>query len=153
MLSGVLRSGILEVDMPIQRSYHGVISLYTMNPIVDYAPAIRAELEREIGQLKEKMEGNGQVWFGDNIYSEDDVKADRASVGYLINLHHGIPVIYEGEVLAGLPVSIDSEHPRAVRVFADQVPFLEDSSDVDRASPDWTYERRYFKDLVEESIW
>ena len=75
-------------------------------PTVDYAPVIRAEIEREIERLKRDLVSRGWV-----------PAPTHATVGSIIALHKGERVIQEGEVMAGLPVSIDAAFPRTITVY------------------------------------
>ena len=74
-------------------------------PTVDYAPVIRAEIEREIERLKRDLE------------AKHNPRATRATVGYLRVMHRGEQLVQDGEMLAGLPVTIDRAYLGTIAVY------------------------------------
>ena len=72
---------------------------------VDYAPIIRADLEREVGRLIDRLR----------------TRATDIEIGHLVGLHKGYSVLGEQPwVIAGLPVRrnlVGDFNPHAVRVY------------------------------------
>ena len=115
-------------------------------PLPDYSSTIRAEIEREVEDLKRAIGHGHQRWLGGGGgWSTDYIQAQYVGVGSLINLHHGRPVLSAGDMVAGLPVRINTLWPRSIAVRADDVEFTR----VDEEGLEETYRR----DLVEQNTW
>lgn len=87
------------------------------DPLTDYSAEIKAEIERDVKVLIERL-----------AFKEDDgwepvnrVDAQYIELGALINLHHGRDLYAEGDHICGVPVRIDRDQPRTIRVGADDV--------------------------------
>ncbi len=120
--------------------------------LTDYTAVIRAQIERDVAKLRFHMERNGQRHHPDGSWSEDDVVAQYVEIGYLINLHHGQAMFKEGDMVAGLPVSIDGTCPRTIRVCAHGVRFVQDVEDYVEGELRVT-QRTFSRDLYEETTW
>lgn len=73
-------------------------------PPLSYAPTIRAEIEKDVVELKSLFTANREgrmVWV---------------RLGYLINTHRGQVLFAPGDELAGLKVKIDMDNPWVIMV-------------------------------------
>ena len=121
--------------------------------LTDYSAVIRAQIEKDVARLRFRMERNGQQHHPDGSWSEDDVVAQYVEIGYLINLHHGQALFKEGDMVAGLPISLDGTHPRTIRVCADGVCFVRDVEGYDAEGEPQVVQQTHRKDLYEETTW
>lgn len=114
-------------------------------PLPDYSSTIRAQIEAEVVQLKRKLGHGHRSWLKGCGQSVAKVEAQYVEVGSLVNLHHGRPVLSERDTVNGLPVRINSHHPRTICVRADGVEFAEEDEE--------GLEETYRRDLSESVTW
>lgn len=124
----------------------------TVDTLTDHSPAIRAQIERDVLALKATLEAPGR-WL-DTDQPLDPVKAQYVELGFLVNSHQGEAVYADGDVVAWLPVRINRDHPRVIRVYAGRVRFMETYSVWDDENERYHEEQRpYTRDLSEQTIW
>lgn len=117
----------------------------------DYSTSIRAQIEETVKRLEGDMENKG---YSDDYHPVYDVSAQYVMVGYIINTHHGYPIYGEGDMVCGLPVRLDRNHPRSITVCADDVEFESESEEVDYGKTGYVTRVRYFREnLSETATW
>ncbi len=77
--------------------------MVTCEPLPDYTATIRAEIEREVDQVKTQLRSAG-------------ASATSVDIGYVANSHRGYPIFRAGETVAGLPLRIEQRDLNTIRV-------------------------------------
>jgi hypothetical protein len=134
------------------------------NPIADplkdvsayYEAQIRAEIEREVGVLVDRLKRR----YSADYMPVEPIEPDYVEIGYAINLHRGKELFREGDRIGGVPVRIIRYNPRLIAACADKVEFTweEEVQDEDDVDDDgrlrWvTKTRSDTEDLREEATW
>ncbi len=116
----------------------------------NYAPVIRAQIERDVARLKRSLEDSR---FSPDVEPVESIRAEYVELGYLLNTHHGQAIYAEGDLICGLPVRLGKVPPRTISVCADNVLF-ERQVEVCDEDGDMTFETEtYRENLYKETSW
>lgn len=115
--------------------------------LTDYSATIRVQIENDVRRLKWILEGKRQA------DQEDYVNAQYVELGYLVNSHHGERLFNEGDLICGIPVSLDGTNGRTIRVCTDNVRFVEEIEFLDEDNEVDIRRRVYYEDLYKETTW
>ena len=125
----------LGVDTPPQPGYDR--STMPTDTLTYYATTILAQIGREVENLKQQL----------------GYRPQYIELGYLVNTHHGYPLLEQGDLVAGVPVRIDRANPRTIRVCADNVRHVEEER-VETEDGDIDVEERvWYEDHFRETTW
>lgn len=131
----------------------------TIDAPPDYTATIRAEIERDVLALKQRLERSYPM--DDCPTHEAGARAQYVELGYLVNSHRGQAIYVEGDLIAGLPVRLARcgwgmyQNERAIAVCANEVEFTRYGGDegFDEDGRTVLRDRTYTKDLREEVQW
>lgn len=93
-------------------------------PAIGHSVAIRAEIEADVRALIERCYAQEDVWRAEGweIPADRDGPTPRyLSIGYTIAMHRGRDLYREGDLIAGLPVTISRRANRSITVSCDPV--------------------------------
>ncbi len=105
--------------------------------LTDFSATIRAEIERDITNLKVALRH----------------KAQYIKLGYLVNSHHGRALYSEGDTIGGTPLTIDRTSARTIEVGANNIRHVETVTSTDADGDIVEDEREWFKNHYKRAIW
>lgn len=92
-------------------------------PTIDHSAAIRSEVEADVRRLIERCNADIRGWWneGERLLNGASPGPRYLKLGYTVAMHRGQDLYRDGDVVAGLRVSIDRHANRSITVYGDYV--------------------------------